>query len=213
MASAQTYRPRTQVEIRLNQQTFRDISIATGVPLAQVIRHGGSILSQSMSKTIQDVEKNIAKYVPKATGQLRNSLTHQLHNSTLSNNWLQMKLGTYVKYMKYVANMNEKLTQHPKGIAPGTYKNYAKYPIYQRNSKHGKKGQAKRHPGQWRYVNYYGSARWVKLDDPKAQTNFYSQLIMYIKKRLEHYIAAEIKTTLPANERKPYYNKFKVHRK
>jgi uncharacterized short protein YbdD (DUF466 family) len=201
-----TYKPRTQVEIRLNQQSYRDISTLTGVPLAKVMQYGDQILKQSMFQTIQDMEVNINKYVPKATGQLRDSLTKQLHNSTVENNWLQMKLGTYVRYMKYVANMKEKNLQHPKLVK-------LKFPIYQRNSKHGKKGQAKRNPGIWRYVYYYGAPRWVKLDDPQAQENFYSQLIMYMKKRLEKHIAEEIRDLIPANQRRPYYNTLKVVRK
>jgi len=201
------YRPKTQVEVRLNQQSYRDISTLTGVPLAKVMKYGDQILKRSMFETILDVESNIGKYVPKATGQLRDSLTHQLHNSSMNNNILKMNLGTYIRYMKYVANMSAQRLRHPR--APPTGWN----PIYQRNSKHGKKGTRKRNPNQWRYVNYYGGARWVLLDDPQAQTNFYSQLVLYMKTRLEKYIAEEIRDIIPSNQRRPYYNKFKVIRK
>lgn len=200
------YRPRTQVELRLTQSKHREISRLTGIPLAQVIKHSSGIMARSMFETIKDMQKNIYKYVPKATGQLRDSLSKQLHNSTISNNWLQMKLGTYVHYMKYVANMKSGKLRHPKHIRQ-------KFSIYQRNSKHGKKGSAKRNPGQWRYVNYYGGKRWVRLDDPKAQTNFYSQLVLYMRTQLQKNVAAEIKDTFKAGERKPWTDRFKVKRK
>ena len=109
MSQASTYYPRTRVQVRLNLQKYREISTLTGIPLAQTMRYGDQILNKSMLQTIQDIEKNIGKYVPKATGQLQDSLTKQLHHSDVSNNWLQMKLGTYVGYMKYIANMNSKM--------------------------------------------------------------------------------------------------------
>jgi len=200
------YRPKTQVELRLNQQKYRDISSATGLPLAKVIRYGDSILNKSMQETIIDVEKNIYKYVPSATSQLRDSLAKQLHYSKVSNNWLQMKLGTYISYMKYVANMKESKLRHPKSITQ-------RFSVYQRNSRHGKKGQMKRNPGQWRYVRYYGAPRWVRLNDPQAQKNFYTQLIMHIKTQLEKHIAYEIKGTFKPGERRVWTDKFKVIKK
>ena len=207
------YRPKTQVAVKLNQQIIRDIATDTGVPLAKVMKYSDRILSLSMFQTIQDMETNINKYVPKATGQLRDKLIHSLHNSTLQNNVLNMRLGTTIHYLKYVANMKEEKLRHPRSPLKGTYKNYEKYPIYQRNSKHGKKGQAKRNPGQWRYVHYYGGARWVKLNDPKAQENFYSLLVKHMRDKLEKYIAEEIRDIIPSNQRRPYYNEFKVIRK
>jgi len=207
MASAVTYRPRTQVEVRLNQVKYREISKLTGLPLSKVQKYGNTILNKSMVETINDMEINIDKYVPAATNQLRHSLTHQLHGSKLSNNWLQMKLGTYVHYMKYVANMSSRHTRHPKAAPIGWN------PIRQRNTSRGKKGSRKLNPNQWRWVTYYGAPRWVKLDDPKAQTNFYSQLILHMKKQLQKHISEEIKTLFKAGQRKPWTDKFKVNRK
>ena len=207
MSSAVTYRPRTQVEVRLNQAKYREISRLTGLPLSKVSRYGDEIMKRSMFETINDMEKNILKYTPKATGQLRDSLTHQLHNSTISNNWLQMKLGTYVSYMKYVANMRAQHLRHPKAPPIGWN------PIRKRNTTRGKKGSRKRNPNQWRWVKYYGGPRWVRLDDPKAQTNFYSQLVLYMKNQLQKHIAAEIKDTFKAGQRKPWTDKFKVKKK
>ena len=205
--SVATYRPRTQVEVRLTQAKYREISRLTGLPLSKCQRYGDEILKRSMFETINDMEKNINKYVPKATGQLQDSLVKQLHGSTISNNWLQMKLGTYVRYMQYVANMRSQRLRHPKAPPIGWN------PIRQRNTSRGKKGSRKRNPNQWRWVNYYGGPRWVRLDDPQAQTNFYSQLVLYMKNQLQKHIAAEIKDTFRAGQRKPWTDKFKVNRK
>lgn len=211
LPSAATYKPKTRAQVRLNQQIYRDISQLTHMPLATVIRHGDKILNQSMAAAIKTGLESIKLYAPKATGQIRESLSHQLRaNSTLSNNWLQLKLGTYVSYMKYVARMKDVTLQHPRGIKPGTYANYTKYPTYQRNTKLGKKGQAKRHPGQWRYVYYYGAPRWVKLEDPQAQTNFFQLIVAHIQKALAKSVRDEIQATFKAGERKAWTDRFQV---
>lgn len=200
--SAKTYWPKTKVEIRLRFDQFRDISTATGIPLGTVQRYAGEILDKSMADTIKTIEPKIYKYAPKATGQLRNSLAKFLRQSQVSHGRiLQMKFGTYIKYMKHVANMNSRMTRHPKGIKAGTYKNYTKFPRYQRNSKHGKKGQLKRNPGKWRFVRYYGGPRWVSLNDPEAQTNFYRILIIHIKDELLKNITSEIRSVVPKGQR------------
>jgi len=157
-----------------------------------------------LAKAIKTGLDSIKLYAPKATGQLRESFSHQLRaNSTFSNNWLQLKLGTYVSYMKYVGRMSASRLRHPRTIKQ-------KYPIYQRNSKHGKKGQAKRNPGQWRYVYYYGAPRWVKLEDPKAQDNFFQFIIAHIQKRLAKAVKEGIQARFPAGKRKPWTDRFKV---
>ena len=69
--------------MRITQQDYIDIAQRTGLPLAVVIRYGDKILQQSMKQTIEEIIPEIYKYAPKATGQLRNSLAHQLRNSTL----------------------------------------------------------------------------------------------------------------------------------
>lgn len=210
--SANTYKPKTRAQVRLNQQTYRDISQLTATPLATVIKHGDKILNQSMAAAIKTGLTSISKYAPKATGQIRDSLSHQLRaNSTLSNNWLQLKLGTYVSYMKYVARMKDTTLQHPRGSLGTSYQNYQKYPRYQRNTKLGKKGQLKRHPGQWRYVYYYGAPRWVKLEDPDAQTNFFQLIVTHIQKALAQAVRDEIQATFKAGERKVWTDRFKVH--
>lgn len=203
---AADYRPRTRVELRLNQQKYRQIASLTHLPLAKVIRYGDDILKRSMFQTILDMEKNINKYVPAATKQLRHSLTKQLNASTISNNWLQMKLGTYVSYMKYVANMSEKKLRHPKHIAQKSL-------IRKRNTSRGKKGSRIKNPGIFRYVRYYGAPRWVRLNDPQAQKNFFTLLITHMKTQLQKRIGQEIRQTFPAGQRKPWTDKFKVVKK
>lgn len=200
------YTPKTRVELRLNQQKYREISTLTHIPLVKVIKYGDKILEKSLAQTIQDIDKNIYKYVPKATSQLRDSLSKQLHHSKVSNNWLQMKLGTYVKYMKYVANMSESKLRHPKTLPQKSL-------IRKRNTRRGKKGSIIRNPGMWRFVRYYGGARWVLLNDPQAQKNFFTLLIKHIQTQLTKNIAYEIKTTFSAGKRRPWTDKFKVVRK
>lgn len=200
------YRPKTRVQVRLNQQRYREIASLTHLPLAKVIRYGDDILEKSMQETINDVNKNIYKYVPGATSQLRDSLSKQLHHSRVSNNWLQMKFGTYVSYMKYVANMTESKLRHPKFLKQ-------KGLIRKRNTRRGKKGSVIRNPGIYRFVRYYGGPRWVLLNDPQAQKNFFTLLITYMKTQLQKRMAQEIRQTFPAGQRKAWTDRFKVVKK
>lgn len=193
------YRPMTRVMVQADRKTYMEISRRTGIPMGKVIQYGDKILKNSMQKTVAQLDTEIDKYMPKATGQIRHSLKHQLHHSGLTNSSLQMKFGTFVKYMKYIANMSETQLRHPK---KGT-KNLR----YKRNAKFGKKGQFRKNPGAWRYVKYFGPARWVKLDDPKAQKNFWSQTLARMKTYLQKEIAKEITATLPSAERKPFTDK------
>jgi len=191
VGSASTFRPKTRVAVRLKRQQLLDISKKTNIPYLEVLKYSDKILNKSMAQTIQDIIPKIHRYAPKATGQLRNSLEHFLKQSRVNHGKvLLMKFGTYIGYMKYVAGMSASHLKHPKAIK-------MKYPIYQRNSKHGKKGQAKRNPGLWRYVKYYGGPRWVRLDDPIAQKNFYSLLIRHIRDSLLKHIVSNIQSTIP----------------
>jgi len=200
------YTPRTYAEIRLTQEKYREISSLTHMPLAVVMKYGDNILDKTLEQTLKDIDKNIFKYVPKATGQLRTSLSKQLHHSNISNNRLQVKLGTFVHYMKYVANMSESKLRHPKSLVQKSL-------IRKRNTRRGKKGSAILNPGMWRWVNYYGGARWVLLNDPQAQHNFFSQLVLHIKTQLELNLANEIRSTFPSGKRRAWTDKFKVIKK
>ena len=202
--NAKVYEPRTRVAVRLNLDIHREISTLTGIPLLQVQKHGDKILKQSMADTIAYIEGNINKYVPKATGQLRNSFVHQLHHSTVGRLGLKMNLGTFVHYMGYVAKMSERTLRHPRGSSYIPYKRNTTV----RGQLH-KKGSPRRNPGAWRWVKYYGGPRWVQLEDRKAQKNFFSQLVTHIKKRLEIEIGKNINATFPTGERRAWTDKFK----
>ena len=194
VGSASTFRPKTRVAVQLKRQQLLDISKKTNIPYLEVLKYSDKILNKSMAQTIQDIIPKIHRYAPKATGQLRNSLEHFLKQSRVNHGKvLLMKFGTYIGYMKYVAGMSASHLKHPKKKKPKNWN-----PIYQRNSKHGKKGQAKRNPYEWRYVKYYGGPRWIQLEDRYAQKNFYSLLIRHIRDSLLSHIVANISSTIPA---------------
>lgn len=196
-----TYRAKTRVQVILDQRKYNLIAQLTGLPLGKVVKYTDQIMNAALDETITYIDPLIYRYAPKATGQIRDKLSHSLHTSVIRNGRLMLRFGTSVHYIPYVANMTEKSLRHPK-------KNVKlKYPVYQRNSKYGKKGDRKRNPGQWRHVNYYGGPRWVQLEDRKAQENWFFILIEKMKTKLQKAISSEIATIVPSNIRRPFYDK------
>jgi len=121
------------------------------------------ILSQTFRRMVDRGHDWIDLYVPKATGQLRESLKKQLHspiNLQEGGTKLLLRIGSYVHYLKYVALMSEKNLQHE--------------------------------PPQRRWVNYYGPPRWVVLDDPNAQRFFFMKLIMFMRRVIREELARSI---------------------
>lgn len=194
--SQTTYKPRTRVEIYLRTQQIKDIAKATKLPLGTVYKYIDEILDVSVADVVADMIPMIHDYAPKATGQLRNSLEKTLKSSFAgsyrgSGRIAQMKFGTLVPYIKYVANMNSTTLRHPKGKG--------KVIRRKRTTRFGRRGQFRKDPTRWRYVRYYGAPRWVRLEDRKAQTHFFNILITHIKKKLLKAISGQINTIVPAS--------------
>ena len=204
-----TYKPRTVAQVRLNLGIYKEIATKTGINIAQVMRYGDQFLKNSVADTVAYTERQINDYAPKATGQLRNSLIHQLHLSGVSNNILTMNLGTYVNYMKYVANMKEVNLRHPKDYGGTFIFRYRKGKRVRIPVAHNAK-IAGATDGARRYVKYYGAPRWVTLDDPKAQRHFYQLIVANMRTKLERSIANEIKGTFPAGQVDPWTKAFRV---
>lgn len=127
-----------------------------------------SIIMETFTNTVRRGEAWIDLYVPKATGQLRESLKRFLRAPTnLPNAATKMLLRVFsnVRYLKYVANMD-----------PINY-------------------TLKHSPPQRRKVYYYGRPREVILDDPQAKHFFYTYLVIYLRRIVREELARAIMRT------------------
>lgn len=127
------------------------------------------IITETFNNTVRRGENWIDLYVPKATGQLRESLKKQLRAPTNIPEMatkLLLRVHSNVKYLKYVANMgpNRTLAHRPSD----------------RNT---------------RRVNYYGPRREVLLDDPQAKHFFFTYLVIYMRRVVREELARAIMRT------------------
>ncbi len=123
------------------------------------------IITQTFNNTVVRGEQWIDIYVPKATGQLRESLKKFLHAPTnLPSDATKMFLRVHstVKYLKYVANMD-----------PGRYR-------------------LQHSPPEARKVYYYGKPRVVILNDPGAKHFFFTYLVIYLRRVVREELANAI---------------------
>ena len=72
-----------------------------------------TILRATLSRTIDDLDLWIDEYVPKRTGQLRDSLKKNLRSSrVIKNNLLKLYFGTHLNYADFVNDMTTQQVQH-----------------------------------------------------------------------------------------------------
>lgn len=214
--SVATFQPKTRAEIKLKTQQIREIATATGIPLNVVYRYIDQIIHISVQKAIQETLPKIHEWVPKATGQLRESLDRVLRTHSSAGSYYgsgrmaQLTLGTLVPYIKYVAHMPSSSLRHPKSYGTTMIFRYIKgkrraIPVKQNAKILGATDGARR------YVHYYGAPRWVKLDDPKATKNFFYFLVMYMRKKLQKFTMSEISRVVPAQyDRREFTRRMQV---
>lgn len=125
------------------------------------------IITETFNNTVRRGENWIDLYVPKATGQLRESLKKQLRAPTNIPEMatkLLLRVHSNVKYLKYVANMG---TQYK---------------------------LAHTEPEQ-RWVNYYGPKRKITIYDPNAKHFFFTYLVIYMRRVVREELARAIMRT------------------
>jgi len=142
------------------------------------------IMVKALNDTIMLGKNWVNTYVPKRTGQLRDSLNKSLEASGKYKNALKTKLvaGTHLNYAKYVNKMRTSQVRH-----------------------FGKK---------YGYAGYYGAPFKVLLNDPKAIAPFWGQFKMYLRKQLKNKVLEYIRfyTQMVGISRKPFTDKIKVKR-
>ena len=80
------------------------------------------ILKGAMQSAINDLKnKWIINYVPKRTGQLRDSLITNLDSSKVDSKAAKMRMGTTLSYVKYVIKMNQKNVRHRNKMGTAYY--------------------------------------------------------------------------------------------
>lgn len=161
--------PRAQVGLRTANEREQFLE-ALGVAGSLKFREKAlSSLQEVMLRTLKDLRTEmkpiIDKIVPRATGQLRNSLywflKHDL-NIKAGGYALDVVVGSYVPYLRYVAAMNTMSLRH--------------------------------RPPQRRWVKYYGAPRYVILNDPMAEGGFFETLILEARAHLASALARNIRS-------------------
>ncbi len=69
-------------------------------------------LQDAYNATYAEVAEWIKEHVPKATGQLQESLLANLDSSKVSGTHLTMRTGTHLNYMQYVNQMPSSMLRH-----------------------------------------------------------------------------------------------------
>jgi len=161
---SQFYKPKTRILTSLTRQSqIQEIVNRYGNEFSRgyIIRQIHTILKRVKKRLIKDGEKWINRYVPKATGQLRESLKSSLRTDTkiYDLTQLKVKLGSHVSYLQYVNPMSRYNLVHPAGHHPNA-----------------------------RLVNYYGGKRVVILNDKQATQGFFDKLLRYLRERFQFHL-------------------------
>jgi hypothetical protein len=172
--------PKTQLTISLDRAKASNIAKQNHMTLKQLIQLIEPILSATLENTLNDMVRWILKYVPKRTGQLRESLLRSIQNSRVKNGVLQFIIGTHLNYAAKVNAMSTSQVRHS-----GSWYEHSGAPAYayygpyrHRGTKVGKRrmGVGRRYKGPSNYR--------VFLYDPDAIGGFWDAMLKYIEVRL-----------------------------
>ena len=100
--------PRRQFEAEIGVPTS-----TTGIGIATATWVIDMVLRTALSHTIDDLDDWIDEFVPKRTGQLRDSLKHNLRSSRVINKTLlKLYFGTHLDYADFVNDMTTSQVAH-----------------------------------------------------------------------------------------------------
>lgn len=104
--------PKTQFKIQVNKKYITYIAGNRNITAEEVKQTISDILSETLNITLTELEEWINKYVPKRTGQLRESLIRNLHSSRVKGMILRLILGTSLDYAEEVNEMSTAQVAH-----------------------------------------------------------------------------------------------------
>ena len=141
------------------------------------------ILYATLQNTITDMIRWILKYVPRRTGQLRDTLIKSMKSSRVQNGMLKFIVGTHVQYANKVNQMSTSQVQHNSWFEHSGHRAYAYYYNYKhRGTKVGKRKMkiGKRYKGPSHYR--------IFLSDPDAVGMFWDTLLVYLRLRVLYHL-------------------------
>lgn len=166
------YRPRRHASI--DAGTLRDRKRFIQNYRPNNINYGifRNILWEVIVKTGEQVDREVKRrinmWVPKANGNLRESLTSSLNSPTrLSQNDMRYNfiMGSGMNHIRYANEMSSAQLRHPNSVES------MRYIYYNRNNVHSRR---------------YG--HWVTLVDREAITHFYESLVRYGRRAIRRAI-------------------------
>lgn len=155
--------PRTHAKIGIEEALIKFKVGKTLISTADEVKsYIQELLNEALEITITEVEKWINRFVPKRSGDLRESLKHFLKKSVppestigeLRGIRLILGSGAEVKYARYVVDMTTKQLRHS-----STWREHS-----------GKKAYSKGKP--------------ILLHDPQAVGEYHDKMVAYAKERL-----------------------------
>ena len=123
--------PSTKIKIGLPSIEIKYLAKSNEMTYDEVLSTINEMLLYVLDELLLELEKWINKYVPKRTGQLRESLIANLYSSAVKNGLMRVILGTNLDYAEDVAEMSTMQVRHSgeKGYAY-YYSNYGPITLY-----------------------------------------------------------------------------------
>lgn len=165
------------------------------ITVKQLIALVEPVLYDTLDKTMDDIENWIKRFVPKRTGQLRDSLLANMASSRVKKGVLRFIIGTHLNYAAKVNRMTTKQVRHDSGR-----EHRQRGP--KRRGKKGRYKKGKLKKARWAYAYYYGHYGRIYLHDPQAIGGFWFKLLTYLRTRILFHMANAMrfqygKTKLP----------------
>lgn len=167
--------PKAQLTIKLDKAKISSIASDNDINTTQLIQLLDAVLEQTLSLMMEEVIGWILRFVPKRTGQLRDSLLRNMQSSRVRNGVLRFIIGTHLNYAPRVNAMSGHQVKHHSWFEHGK--------MIKRKKKKGKGKRFTRKRGKRAYAYYYGHYGRIFLDDPEALGNFWAHLLIFIKDR------------------------------
>jgi len=104
--------PSTKIKIGLPVIEIKYIAKSTEMTYDKVLSTINDMLLYVLDELLLELERWINKFVPKRTGQLRDSLIANLYSSRVKNGLMRVILGTSLDYAEDVAEMSTRQVRH-----------------------------------------------------------------------------------------------------
>ena len=150
--------PKTQLTVKLDKARVSRIAKAAQMTSNQLTQLLEAVLNETLDNTMFDVLHWINRFVPRRTGQLRESLLRNMQSSRVRNGVLRFIIGTHLNYAARVSAMSTSQVRHSSRFE---------------------------HSRKRAYAYYYGHYGRIFLYDPEAIGGFWGALLKFINTRIK----------------------------